>query len=70
MEELMQSNYNNLLQNPEVVSDVNNITTNPSDTADIVDTADTPATSNPPSGSVTQLEDQVMQLSLALIAQQ
>ena len=44
MEELMQSNYINLLHNPEVVSDVNNTTTNPNDTADTVDTA---ATSNP-----------------------
>ena len=31
MEELMQSN---LLHNPKVVSDVNNTTTNPGDTAD------------------------------------
>ena len=69
----MQSNYNNLLHNPEVVSDVDNITTNPGDTADTADTAaivDATATNNPPSDCVTQLENQVKQLSLALIAQQ
>ena len=72
MEELMHSNHINLLHNPEVVNDVNHTTTDPGDTADIDDAAaiaDATATNNPPSDCVTQLENQVKQLSLALIAQ-
>ena len=69
----MHSNHINLLHNPEVVNDVNHTTTDPGDTADIDDAAaiaDATATNNPPSDCVPQLENQVKQLSLALIAQQ
>ena len=63
----MQSNYNNPLHNPEGVGEIDNTATNPGDTSD-TDTAEAATTNNPLSDCVRQLENQVKQLSMALLA--